>query len=126
MTNFIEKLKQVAAGRTQGEWRAHNQNALKEWLVYGPERQLYFSDGVTKCASDDPRPYPLESTESNAQFIALAANCFDELVAVAEAAMEVSKRHNWLIGMGMRICDQHSNFNAAIEKLRQKVEGEGE
>src|SRR5690606_13358515 len=81
----LDKLFEVAGKRTQGEWRAHNKNALNEWLVYGPERQLYFIDGVTKCASDEPKPYPLESTEANAKVISLVSNCWPEIEAVLKA-----------------------------------------
>lgn len=99
MTNFIEKLKQVAAGRTGLPWTTE-----ETWSGDG-----YLT--VPEIVGDN------SMIAGNATFVAMAGNCFDELVAVAEAASFLNSQR-WYT-------QEFQNIYTAIEKLRQKVEGEG-
>lgn len=133
MSNFIEKLKQVAAGRTPGEWRIFHEERFcypSSVRIWSPEKHAWDEeDEEYNTVCDFPRSCEYgrgsdSHIEPDAQFIALAANCFDELVEVAEAAKKT-------LGLNC-INGKHASegcfdclLATALEKLRQKLEGEG-
>ena len=51
-------------------------------------------------------------------YIALESR-IQKLEAVAEAAKDMAKRHNWTPGMGQCICPQHNAFYESIAELEQ-------
>ena len=67
--NKLEKMRQIAARRTKGEWEVFNTD------IEAPDR--------TVCRVLNYDEYP---RNDDAEFIAMAANNIDQLIAVAEAA----------------------------------------
>lgn len=105
MTNFIEKLKQVAAGRSTS-------------VYFDKCPDTEYGDIVTK---ETVRCVAESCHETNGKFWATASNCFDELVAVAEAADDWVHSYKASGFTDFKV----EAANEAIEKLRQKVEGGG-
>lgn len=120
MTNFIEKLKQVAAGRSTS-------------VYFDKCPDTEYGDIVTK---ETVRCVAESCHETNGKFWATASNCFDELVAVAEAAEHLVGPHNLGKTIDTKIAftgaisgvmqgSALTDLVKAIAALRQKVEGEG-
>lgn len=125
MTNFIKKLKQVAAGRTKGKWHWWSDS------ICGYEPYTDGSKGPgsrIEIIKTDSRVYPPE--DNDADFIITAANCFDELVACAETLALYARSPNdgrtrtETVPM-IDFEDASGPARRALTALRQKVEGGG-
>jgi len=73
----LTELKAIAADRTPGRWKYDWGN----WDIEGPDRETLccFDSGCREAGLEVP-------ANGDGEFIAMAANYFDRLIAVAEAA----------------------------------------
>lgn len=134
MNDWLDKLKQAAAGRTKGKWSVAIDNEGDAVSVWSTEN--------TGCDADDDTyntvcKMPVEKydygcawdSKGNADFISTFANCADELLAVVEAAKLLAGktsgwremvRHklpeDWVAGMEL--------IDSALAALERKVGGE--
>lgn len=118
--SWLTKLTQVAAGRTKGKWHWWSDS------ICGYEPYTDGSKGPgsrIEIIKTDSRVYPPE--DNDADFIITAANCFDELVAVAEAAKNFVEHKEIHWEQNCYSCRQTDILEDALAVLKEKVEGEG-
>ena len=124
MVNELEKLAREA---TPGPWDAKNDNGLQEWLVYSRiKRLLRWKSSGEIVGPDEPRLYPLETTECNAKYIAAASpETILKLIAVVKAAQGLipdcqsfhhSKKNQHTYLDRCPLVDEFNKALAALEK----------
>ena len=124
----LEEMKRIAEARTKGEWKIdHNKETyFTPSSIYSPKKRAWDEeDDEYNAICNFPRSceYNFGSDphiEPDAKFIAMAANNFDKLLKVVEAAKELNSFHlfesnddeEWNCG-----CKGHRLFEAAMEEL---------
>lgn len=86
----FDEMKKIADARTEGEWQCHNWDKMEGPHVVA----LGLWDKKSSCNGS----FDVPQTYENAAFIAMAANNWDKLIAVVEAAkvcVHITERERW-------------------------------